>query len=378
MNKHEILTAMKNYLNNGGSPTTAWYKHYNELYHQAVRDENTDFIMNYKFANVTATHKFTALKTKDHPAVPEDYIYIVDSNDVLVNKVNLHPVAEAPRTKNRAYTIIDHFGSLDSDNCTFAAYSRAYKLSAHDKANTFTIKKFCEMLSKNPNTKVSDKQKNFVRANFNPSQVIIIVNQITPQVQWRIDNWAEKADEIIVLEVYEDTKGKLHIEQHTFADIHPEWAVTTTSTDSKFRRCANIWGNALGWTFSAPLYRDNSREMDEMYLKRNDRSKFDDTAHLTKIASRPASYINSKIAVAPESECQEFFNYYAYLYKTAADPDNDLTMKDFLEPGYEICPDCGKPIRVGASNKKQCSYCTFEAEDIEIARYFEADDYDEE
>lgn len=330
------------------------------------RAAHTEFIMNKKLAKADTT-KFHSMTHKQHPAIPEGWIYVCDSDDRLVRKYNMHPTAPAPRKKNRAYTIIDQFGSLDSTETLSKAYAIAKSISIHPKEHTYTLKGFCKMLSNNPNTQVSDKQKNMVRFNFNPSQVIVIVSALTPQVQWRIDQWVEKADHITVIEV-EDIN---HIEIHTLKDMHPEYFAATESTDSKARRCANIWSNALGWQFSAPLYRDNSREMDEMYLKRNDRNNYDDTAHLTKIASRPASYINSKIAVAPERECQEFFVYYAYLQQ------NKL-LAEFLEPGYELCPHCHRPVRTGQSNTMHCSYCEFEAEDYELNPYFEDSYRDEE
>ena len=271
-------------------------------------------------------------------------------------------------SKKTAYTIIDHFGSLDQNTINLA-YTKANKLSVHPKEDTFTIKRFCTMLSHNPDTKVTDKQKNFVRFNFHPEQVIIItVDHEEPKTKWYIDNWAEKTDNLIVLEVFADTNNITHVEEYTMKDLHPEWFVEDNPKNSKARRCANIWANALGWTFSAPLYRDNSRELDEMYLKRPDRKIYANilgmSNHITKIASKPESYINSKIAVASEDECKAFYEHYAYLCK------NNL-LNDFLEPGYQLCPHCGRPIRIGVSNNANCVYCDYETEDFEITPYYE-------
>ena len=250
--------------------------------------------------------------------------------DILYNRPEPTPVAP----KNRDYCIIDHIGSLESDVVMSQAYSIAYSLTQHPKT-TYTMKKFCQMLSRNPETKVSDKQKNFVRFNKHPEQVILICSGLNTRTKWLADVWAEKADDITVIECVGD-----QIEVYTAKDLHPEWFSCKDPVDSIYRRCANIWSRALGWQFSAPLYRDKASEIDVMKYKRSDAKLFKDQpgAHVTKTNHSPAAYLNSK-TLASEDECREFFNYYKYLRV------NKL-VEESLIPGYQLCPVCGRPIAI--------------------------------
>ena len=312
--------------------------------------------------------------------------------------------------KNTNYCIIDHIGALESNEVMKACYKLAFEIS--EKKATYTMKGFCQKISRNPNTKVSDKQKNFVRFNKHPEEVVLICNDFNTSAQWIADIWAEKTDKLTVIEAST-------MEVLTLEDIHPEWFAEHYLTENSiYRRCANIWANALGWSFSAPLYRDNNidaenyhrvksncktesviahknmlkkeAEMKETFIKNcptswtnaqkehawnirlgEIRQKLWETTTkrntTSKIASNPKSFLNTK-AVASEEECKQFFNHYRFLQQ------NDM-LADSLEPGYELCPHCHRPIFESAED---CDWCDFHRDNpMNFTPYFD-DSYRDE
>lgn len=305
--------------------------------------------------------------------------------------------------KNTNYCIIDHIGSLESNDIMKACYKLAYNIS--DKEATYTMKGFCQKISRNPNTKVSDKQKNFVRFNKHPEEVVLICNDFNTNAQWIADIWAEKVDKLTVIEAST-------MEVYTLEDLHPEW-FHLQATNSIYRRCANIWSKALGWSFSAPLYREarenntesyvrnnkavedyarnyieysmnNAEFIPKEYFKRKDgfstyklkpedgifhysSSEKPDLSKFSKVATRPESFLNSK-AVASEDECKQFFTHYKWLQQ------NDL-LADSLEPGYELCPHCHRPIFETAED---CDWCEYHREAPLNYTTFYEDSYEED
>ena len=269
------------------------------------------------------------------------------------------------------------------------------------------MKGFCQKISRNPNTKVSDKQKNFVRFNKHPEEVVLICNDFNTNAQWIADIWAEKVDKLTVIEAST-------METYSLEDIHPEWFAEHYLTENSiYRRCANIWANALGWSFSAPLYREskenntenytknkallervtvqfdeysllNTEKMPKEYFKRKDgsttfrykpedgvfhynRAVKNDTSKASKISTRPESFLNSR-AIASEEECKAFFEHYKWLQQ-------NHMLADSLEPGYEFCPGCGRPIFETAED---CDWCEYHREAPLNYTTFYEDSYDNE
>lgn len=249
--------------------------------------------------------------------------------------------------KNTNYAIIDHVGSLESSEIMKVVYKMAYDIS--DKKETYTMKNFCKLISKNPNTRVSDKQKNFVRFNKHPQEVILICSVFNTTAQWTAETWAERTEKLTVIEA--ETMDVFDLRE-----LHPEWFATKyAAEDSIYRRCANIWSRALGWSFSAPLYRDYKINATECYIRnttvlkdKHSKIRIED---LSKVSTRPDSYLKAQ-TIAPEEECKAFFEYYKYLQT------NNL-LADSLEAGYELCPDCGRPIYESAED---CDWCTYHRE----------------
>ena len=324
--------------------------------------------------------------------------------------------------KNTNYCIIDHVGKIEDNEALKACYALAEKIREHDKDKTYKMKAFTKLvlnLQKDPNK----GQKFIIRHDKHPEEVIFICDKYNTTTKWVADIWAEKVETLKIIEAANyDTVNDKYL---TMEDIHPEWFETHYITeDSKYRRCASIWAKPLGWTFlnSNPLYRDddlnpegfhrvksNSKQLSKeeylinqkkeaelkiTFLKncpkewnkkqketawekrigaiKHEAWKQSDKRNTTsKISSRPASYLKAK-AIASEEECKKFFEYYKYLYLTG-------TLEDSLEPGYQLCPHCGKPIAIDKAeanlkeldpsdfkdasefhprkNDRTCSYC---------------------
>lgn len=245
--------------------------------------------------------------------------------------------------KNTEYTIIDHVGSIDESRIG-EAYKMAYSICRFNKDMTFTLSKIIKLFSHHT-LEISQKQKTMMRFQRNPEQVIVICTSLNFD-KFVLDTWAEKTNDFHIILVENGTSKPEHL---TLKDYRPELFEISNSTNSKYRRCANIWSRALGWTFSAPLYRDEFGGVNENFHKRPDwkemSNRSENAGHFTKISVNPTTFINSK-RTATESECKEFYEYYCYLYK------NNL-LNEFLESGYTICTECGRPVRLDTV----CDFC---------------------
>jgi hypothetical protein len=274
-------------------------------------------------------------------------------------------MTERNNTKKK-YTIIDHVGSIADETMLSAAYAKAYALNPKGQ-ECFSLKKFCHMMPNDyEQPKALWQKKLEVRYWKHPSNLIFICSDLNWKALATLETWDVDPENIKIILVQED------IEVLTMRDVKPEWYAQKEATDSIYRRCANIWGQALGWEFSAPLYRDKGSEINVMQYKRNDRNILIENGngdHITKTSHTPEAYMRSKM-VASEEECQEFFRYYKYL-KT-----NNI-LEEFLESDWEICPECGRPIRL---SQEECTYCTFRPnrQTVELSRYWEDSNADED
>lgn len=283
--------------------------------------------------------------------------------------ISTKALAEDTSTKKKItdYCIIDHMGALESEEVMKQAYALAYSLTEFPKM-TYTMKKLIQAGVPYSVENISNKQRNMIRFNKHPKQAIVICSDLNTTVNWYIDIWAEKVDSLTVILC----EAGHNPEIITLQELHPEWYVAHEAKDSIYRRCANIWANALGWSFSAPLYRDTVGGMNENFHVRPDFKQYKDDAgiagHFSKISSKPSTFIKTT-AVASEEECKAFFEHYKYLKQ------HNLLEK-CLEPGYELCPKCGRPIRDTAED---CNYCTMhrEVEINEFETYFD-DTYEED
>lgn len=285
------------------------------------------------------------------------------------------------------WALIEHVGTIASQTLVSAIYSKAYSLNQCEKI--FTYKQLVQLM--NPNcTSASEKQKAWLRGTKHPRQVIIVTSiHNLFNIDYIVAHWIEKdTPEITILAVSDDCVVK----EYNWTELYPELAQTMGgATNSKARRCANIWAKALGWQFTAPLYRDNdySNTIDfgtkawkniyntkhfsptkEEFKKLKNLNEIRhyskmNTDDLTKYTSKPETYRKAH-CVASDAECNEFFAFYKELYK------NNL-LEEALEPDWYICPDCGRPVYVSPyAENKCCEYCNHEFElDIEFTAYYE-------
>lgn len=295
---------------------------------------------------------------------------------------------KAPSNKKITnWALIEHVGTIASQTLVSAIYSKAYSLNQCEKI--FTYKQLVQLM--NPNcTSASEKQKAWLRGTKHPRQVIIVTSiHNLFNIDYIVAHWIEKdTPEITILAVSDDCVVK----EYNWTELYPELAQTMGgATNSKARRCANIWAKALGWQFTAPLYRDNDysntidfgtkawkniynakhfsptekefKKLKNLHEIRH-YSKMD-TDDLTKYTSKPETYRKAH-CVASDAECNEFFAFYKELYK------NNL-LEEALEPDWYICPDCGRPVYVSPyAENKCCEYCNHEFElDIEFTAYYE-------
>lgn len=224
------------------------------------------------------------------------------------------------------YAIIDHVGQVANVS---AVYAKAYSYAVgYDKV--YTLKKVCQLSS--PYAKeITDKMKWFNRFNKHPKKVYLICSHIDAKVEFVADVWRDRDIEVeFVTEEPEPTLG--------FESV------------SKARRCAMIWGSALGWEFSAPLFRDTQKpESIDMYTKRHIGENEANASYGAKRFTKPESFLNSFRTVASEDECKAFFQHYRWLY------ENNL-LAESLEPDWELCPVCGRPHYISSDECQWCSH----------------------
>ena len=257
------------------------------------------------------------------------------------------------------YNLIDHLGSIDESKIRKAAYNIAYKLAG--KGDTYTLSDVVRMINNyRPNAEISQAQKSYFRNDLYPERVIVITDELTKPHESIIKRWAEKVDDLIIIEVYEGngiTEDRLDFNIIPFKDFMPGIFAQKDATDSRKRRCAAIWANALGWEFSAPLYRFKRPEAIENYQVRPDRKLMlklqGNSDHISKVASSPESYRKAH-AVASDEEVDAFWQHYKWLW-------SHNLLEESLEPNWKLCPVCGRPIRLDTRGEMlQCNYCDYD------------------
>ncbi len=246
------------------------------------------------------------------------------------------------------YTVIDQIGSIDDDVIRSLAWKRAYKLTSNPK-ETYTLSGVIrESNGWSKNATVSQKSKSYFRNNLIPDQVIVIVRYVTKYNKWIIDTWAEKVDDLVVIEAeYGDVL--------TFNEYKPGIFSQKDWEMNRLRRMALIWARPLGWYFDRPIVLDPLPNDITGRQARPDRKKMIElqgsSDHVSKIASSPESYRLSK-SVVSEEELKAFAQHYTMLYRRGE-------LADDLDIDYTLCPRCGRPVRTVRSiyEDTQCNYC---------------------
>lgn len=261
------------------------------------------------------------------------------------------------------YIIIDHVGQIASSEIE-SAYNKVYtKIAEYNKEQkttvdnyevpkTFTMKKVCEMYSPFAR-EITPKMRAFHRYNRTPKKVYILCDEYTAQTKAVEKIWSDRN---IMTEI---------------VAMHQKTLIVRSDEASKARRCASIWANALGWSFSAPLFRDeeNIRSAENYALgnimHRREIIESDISAKVTLITTDELKYQSAYSEVASEDECEAFFEHYKWLYR-------NHMLAESLEPDYTLCPNCGRPIRLGASEIATCSSCDTEVESYMSDSYYES------
>lgn len=257
------------------------------------------------------------------------------------------------------YVIIDHFGSMTETQMK-RVYAQAFakaEAEGFKKTEVFTLKKFCTMINPafvNLDEEGQNSVKNYVRFNKSPKLVIVVTNELTSRTQWFIDQWEERSRVELIEAIPSPVK------QYNFGE-----------NNSRKRRCASVWADALGWTFSAPLYRDTPySEVADCYFKRNDYTREEiaqmndvEKRHITKITTNPENTLEQRSEIASDEEIEQFFEHYKFLQQAGL-------LAESLECDYELCPVCGRPHYKTAES---CPWCDQEFEAQEDVTYYDED-----
>lgn len=246
------------------------------------------------------------------------------------------------------YTVIDQIGSIDDDVIRSLAWKRAYKLTSNPE-ETYTLSAVIrESNGWSRDATVSQKSKSYFRNNIIPDQVIVIVRYVNKYNKWIIDSWAEKVDDLVVIEAeYGDVL--------TFNEYKPGLFSQKDWEMNRLRRMALIWARPLGWYFDKPIVLDPVPNDITGRQARPDRKRMIElqgsSDHVSKIASSPESYRLSK-SVVSEEELKEFAQHYTMLYRRGE-------LADDLDIDYTLCPRCGRPVRTVRNiyEDTQCNYC---------------------
>lgn len=250
------------------------------------------------------------------------------------------------------YVIIDQVGAISSSEIK-TAYSRVYNRIAEVNLaskgvegfvppQVWTMKKVCQSMS--PYAKeITSKMKAYARYNKHPKKVYLLCDEYDSNVKFVEKIWNDRDIDTEIISMHQKT---LHI---------------TSEEASKYRRCASIWATALGWSFDAPLFRDEEavRNTEDYIIGnkqfRRDLEDSNPYCKLTKVTQDDIKTQERFAEVVPEEECIKFFEFYKWLYK------NNM-LAESLAPDWKLCPHCGRPmnvrtIKMGYTDKVQCSHC---------------------
>lgn len=251
---------------------------------------------------------------------------------------------------NTKYAVIDHVGQVANVS---EIYTKAYELAS--EYTTYTLKEVCKKSS--PYAKeITNKMKWYHRYNRKPDIVFIICGTYNRNVMMAQDAWEDRGIPTVIVE--EEPNPTYYFGMKV----------------SKYRRCAMIWGEALGWSFSAPLIRDEKvNYKGEMNLARpieEEKNRTDESCGKAVRYTSPETFQKRFLEVASEEECIEFFQHYRWLY------ENNL-LAESLECDYTICPTCGRPIRLGTAEEIACDYCDTVVTSEVVETYYD-DSYENE
>lgn len=279
------------------------------------------------------------------------------------------------------YAMIDHVGMLEGNTFNgFAVFKKdpkepdavsmnravyAYvnkRIEADGFEKKFSVKE-CAKLDSPYAREITSKMKTRIRYTKNPKKVYLICNSLSDNnANFAYKVWTERNIEVEVIEV------------HPFEIDHK---IDVDGVYDKKRRIAEIWANALGWSFSAPITRIQQENSIDNYSKRSDHDELvaHGETHITKVSSRPESFLLQQRVIAPDAEIDAFIEHYMFYQKAVA--SHQLKLSDILEPGWAVCPHCGKPYRQHEGTIR-CNYCDSVIDDDIIESAYFDDSFDDE
>lgn len=230
------------------------------------------------------------------------------------------------------YCVIDHIGQVEDVK---AIYNLAYKhanLDGFDNNDQHRIWKMKEIIQTMSNNRAKDKATKWAaRHTKNPKIVYLICNSIESnkyEIKNAIDSWGERD---IPVAIISEQDGYIPPETPPTYDFGLEV--------SRYRECALIWSTALGWSFSAPLVINHTRETftktADPYTRRDNNES---GSYAAKRFSSDKAFEKFH-TVASEEECKAFFDHYKWLWMNGM-------LAESLECDYELDDETGRPVRV--------------------------------
>lgn len=244
------------------------------------------------------------------------------------------------------YAIIDHVNTLDkkvSGPCYTEAYRTAIKHYKIPEERVYKMKEFCNKVATHKNWDKSDYGRGFkfkVRNRYNPSIVILICDNINNlSAKQAYNAWTKHGVKVEVIQANQFEK------EHQFY-----------STNSKRRQTVANWAYACDWSLSAPLTRDVNINSLETYCKRTDAEDLRKAGemHITKVSSRPESFLEQQRTVAPKAEVERLHSTafacrrFALTHPHAIDKvfwrTDGFDVEEFFDIDKVKCPHCGKAM----------------------------------
>lgn len=285
------------------------------------------------------------------------------------------------------YAIIDHVGSIDEADLSVykKIYIKAKREGFEKNKSLFTMKKVC--LADSPYARqVTDKMKYRVRYQKNPQKVYFICPTLDFRCECEVKKWHDRGIPVRVFEVL----GNAEYDYKDFFDTHQ---IDVDGKASINRRIAEIWAPAVGYSFSAPIYRIQRDNNIENFTKRSDHDdlvKAGET-HYSKPYTSAETFLTMNRCVATDEEIKEFRQYLDNLLlltdcridtKVGASfgsvSGNTSALQEFLDIDYIICETCKRPMKkkFGVGH---CTHCSSEIDERDwLVPYVEdASDFDE-
>lgn len=197
----------------------------------------------------------------------------------------------------------------------------------YTKANIFTVKQAVQNESDNPNCEPSQAQKNWIRQTKNPTKVIVLCDSIKDKnAQSAYQQWTNRGIDTELVEVtpYEQDK---------------QFYETDDLIAQEKRTLAKYFSGAMYYSFSAQIDRDATVNAIDIYSARSDYKtlKSQGVDHLTKVSSKPTSYLEYSKRIASDKEINDFYKYFMAIYE-----DRRFNLADFFDIDYRFCdnPSC--------------------------------------